>query len=61
MSEKKKLECVRLTTEEMENVVGGMAAAGSKGGTNLGGPTSGGASGTNYCVCVCACAPVVRD
>jgi len=52
---KKSFFCQRLTDESMNAINGGLADA-SRGGTDLGGPTSGGVSGSQYCVCVCACA-----
>jgi hypothetical protein len=53
---KKNFFCERLTTEELKNVGGALPVAdASKGGTDLGGPTSGGTGGSQYCCCVCAC------
>jgi len=47
--QKKSFFCERLTTEELKDVVG-MVEEGSRGGTDAGGPSSGGAG-----ACVCAC------
>lgn len=54
MVQKKKLFCERLSANDMSFVIGG-DATGSKNGTTVGGASSGGTAGYQYCVCVCGC------
>ena len=54
MSEKKTLNFERIDASELELVQGGRVD-GSKGGTDVGGATSGGSAGYHFCLCVCAC------
>lgn len=52
---KKNFYCERLNAGEQNQLSGGMSN-GSYGGTDLGGPSSGGGAGT---VCVCACGGII--
>ena len=57
MSEKKTLNFERIDASELDLVQGGYVKLdSSKGGTDLGGPSSGGMAGYQYCYCCCACA-----